>query len=186
MERFAPTLELLRSIIDHKKVFVLALNGPSVGAGAAWFQGSSDIVLAAQDSWIQVTFSAMGLVPENGAAINFAHSVGVHRANDILMFGRKCTAVELEKWGLVNQILPTKGFHESVVKYLEGQLETNDGKSMMETKRLMNAPRRAERMLAAYDAMDALAERFVEGAPAKRFADMKAALEAKSKGRSKL
>ena len=28
-------IELLRSIIDHKKVFVLALNGPGVGGGAA-------------------------------------------------------------------------------------------------------------------------------------------------------
>lgn len=187
MERFAPTIELLRSIIDHKKVFVLALNGPSVGAGAAWFQGSSDIVLAAEDSWIQVTFSAMGLVPENGSAINFAQSMGVHRANDILMFGHKCSAQELEKWGLVNQIFPTKGFHDSVVKYLEKQLEINDGKSMIETKRLMNAPRRSERMLSVYDSMEALAERFVEGAPAKRFNDMKASLEGKSKtSRNKL
>lgn len=177
MERFAPTLELLRSIIDHKKVFVLALNGPSVGAGAAWFQGSSDIVFAAEDSWIQVTFSAMGLTPENGSAINFAQSMGVHRAMDILMFGHKCSAQDLEKWGLVNKIFPTKGFHDSVVKYLEQQLEINDGKSMTETKRLMNAPRRSEKMVAAYDAMEALAERFVEGAPAQRFEKMKATLE---------
>ena len=33
---------MLRSIIDHKKVFVLALNGPGVGGGGAWFQGVAD------------------------------------------------------------------------------------------------------------------------------------------------
>src|SRR3954452_20779994 len=61
-------VEMLRSIIDHKKVFVLALNGPGVGGGAAWFEGVADIVLAAQGAYLQVPFNALGLVPENGSA----------------------------------------------------------------------------------------------------------------------
>jgi len=186
MSRFSYAIELLRSIIDHKKVFVLALNGPGVGGGAAWFEGVADIVLAAEGAWLQVPFNALGLVPENGSAIAFAQSMGVHRANDFLMFGRKCTVEELEQWGMVNRIFPAEGFHQSVINFLEEQLEINDGKSMMETKRLQNAPRRSERMMAVFDAMDALAERFVEGAPAQRFRDKRALLEAKSKGRSKL
>lgn len=32
--------ELLRSMIDHKKVLVMALNGGAVGGGCAWFLGS--------------------------------------------------------------------------------------------------------------------------------------------------
>jgi enoyl-CoA hydratase/carnithine racemase len=68
---------MLRSIIDHKKVFVLALNGPAVGGGAAWFTGISDIVLASSSCYLQVPFSALGLVPENGSAINFAQSMGI-------------------------------------------------------------------------------------------------------------
>lgn len=186
LSRFSATIELLRSIIDHKKVFVLALNGPGVGGGAAWFQGVADIVLAAQGAWLQVPFNALGLVPENGSAISFAQHMGVHRANDFLMFGRKLTVEELEQWGMVNRVFPAEGFQEQVVKFLEEQLDVNDGKSMMETKRLQNAPRRTERMMAVFDAAEALAERFVEGAPAKRFADKKALLEAKSKSRSKL
>jgi hypothetical protein len=70
-------LEMLRSIIDHKKVFVLALNGPAVGGGAAWFTGVSDIVLVSSSCYLQVPFSALGLVPENGSAINFAQSMGI-------------------------------------------------------------------------------------------------------------
>jgi len=177
MSRFSYAIELLRSVIDHKKVFVLALNGPGVGGGAAWFQGVADIVLAAQGAWLQVPFNALGLVPENGSAISFAQSMGVHRANDFLMFGRKCTVEELEQWGMVNRIFPVEGFHQTVTSFLEEQLEINDGKSMMETKRLQNLPRRAERMMAVFDAMEALAERFVEGAPAQRFRDKKALLE---------
>lgn len=173
----------MRSMIDHKKVLVLALNGPAVGGGAAWFQGLSDIFLAAKGAWLQVTFSALALVPEFGSAISFAQSVGIHRANEILMFGRRVNVEELMEWGLVNHIFPAEGFHDKVVSYLEEQLAVNDGKSMMEVKRLQNRQVRDARMLAVANAVDALAERFVEDAPKKRFAAKRAELEAKSKDR---
>jgi len=183
LSRFAAALELMRTLIDHKKVFVLALNGPGVGGGAAWFQGIADIVLAAEGSWLQVPFNALGLVPENGAALSFAQHMGIHRANDFLMFGRKLTVEELENWGMVNRIFAKDGFHATVEKFLQDQLSVNDGKSMMETKRLQNAPLRDMRMMAVYNSIDALAERFVEDAPKKRFEAKKAELEAKSKSK---
>jgi peroxisomal 3,2-trans-enoyl-CoA isomerase len=170
-------LEMMRSLIDHKKVLVLALNGPGVGGGAAWFEGIADIVLAAEGAWLQVPFSALGLVPENGSALSFAQSMGIHRANDFLMFGRKLTVEELENWGLVNRIFPKEGFHASVVGFLEEQLSINDGKSMIETKRLQNAGLRDGRIVAVYNSLDALAERFVEDAPKKRFEAKKKELE---------
>ena len=98
-------------MIDHKKVLILALNGPGVGGGGAWFQGVADIVLAADDAYLQVPFSSLGLVPEFGSATSFFHSIGAHRANDFLMFGRKLTAKELEEWGMVNRIFPKQNFH---------------------------------------------------------------------------
>jgi peroxisomal 3,2-trans-enoyl-CoA isomerase len=171
--------EMLRSIIEHKKVFVLALNGPGVGGGAAWFEGVADIILAAEGAYLQVPFNALGLVPENGSAIAFSQSMGVHRSNDFLMFGRKLTVEELEKWGMVNRIFPKEGFQESVMGFLNDQLKVNDGKSMMETKRLQNVPLRDARILAVYNSVDALAERLVADAPGKRFEQKRAELEGK-------
>jgi peroxisomal 3,2-trans-enoyl-CoA isomerase len=156
---FTLAFEMLRSIIDHRKVFVLALNGPAVGGGAAWFTGIADIVLASSSVYLQVPFSALGLVPENGSAINFAQSMGVHRANEILMFGRELSVEELEIWGMVNQVFPVDEFQAHVVRYLEKQLAVNDGKSMMETKRLQNEPLRSGRLLAVANSTDALTER---------------------------
>jgi Delta3-Delta2-enoyl-CoA isomerase len=150
------------------------------------FVNIADIVLASDSAYLQVPFSALGLVPEFGSAVSFRESMGVRRANEFLMFGRKLSAEELEKYGVVNRILPTKTFHEDVRKYLEEQLEVNDGKSMMEAKRLMNAPLRDGRMVAVANAMDALAERFLSGAPEERFAKKKKEMEAKSKATSKL
>ena len=162
-------MELLRSIIDHKKVFVLALNGPAVGGGGAWFTGVADIVLASDKTYFQIPFSALGLVSENGSAFTLAQSMGVHRANEFLMFGTKLSAAELERQGVVNQIFPNEGFHDHVKRYLEGQLKDKDGKSMMEVKRLQNASFRDQRIVAVFNSIDALAERFVDGAPFERF-----------------
>jgi peroxisomal 3,2-trans-enoyl-CoA isomerase len=170
-------MELMRSLIDHRKVFVLALNGPGVGGGAAWFQGIADIILASETTYLQVPFNSLALVPESGSATNLARHMGVHRANDFLMIGRKLTVQELESWGLVNRIFPVEGFHDSVVEFLEKQLKVNDGVSMMETKRLQNIPLRSERILAVYNATDALSERLASGAPAARFQAKKAELE---------
>jgi peroxisomal 3,2-trans-enoyl-CoA isomerase len=184
----ATAIELLRSMIDHKKVLILALNGPAVGGGAAWFPGIADIVLASNTAWLQCPFSQLGLVPENGSALSFAQSMGVHRANDFLMFGRKLTAQELLDSGMYNYVWDATGeeFQKKVVAFLEEQLSVNDGKSMMEMKRLQNAPIRDARMMAVVNAVDALAERFVEDAPTKRFELKRKELEEKSKTRAKI
>ncbi|TEY84141.1 hypothetical protein BOTCAL_0020g00160 [Botryotinia calthae] len=162
-------LELMRSIIDHTKVFILALNGPAIGAGAAWFSGVADIVLASTSTYLQIPFSALGLVPECGSAISLTQSMGVHRANEFLMFGGKLTADDILSFGIANRIFEKEGFEEKVVEYLAEILKTNDGKSMMEAKRLQNLPLRDSRILAVYNSIDALAERFVDGAPFERF-----------------
>lgn len=167
-QRFAVGMELVRSMIDHRKVLVLALNGPGVGAGASWFQGSSDLFFAAEGAWLQVTFSQLGLVPENGSAFNWANSMGVHRANEWLMLGGKASVEELKDIGMVNKIFPKEGFHAAVQAYLKEMLRERDGKSMMEMKRLQNAPLREKRIVALFDASNALAERFVEGEPLRR------------------
>ncbi|CBX94809.1 hypothetical protein IAQ61_009467 [Plenodomus lingam] len=180
--------ELLRSMIDHKKVLIVALNGPAVGGGAAWFPGIADIVLATSTAWLQCPFSALGLVPENGSALSFAQSMGIHRANDFLMFGRKLSAQELLDAGMYNYVWEETGdaFHAKVLEFLGEQLKVNDGKSMMEMKRLQNAPMRDARMMAVVNAVDALVERFVEGAPTKRFAEKVRELEEKRKAKAKI
>jgi peroxisomal 3,2-trans-enoyl-CoA isomerase len=91
--------------------------------------------------------------------------MGIHRANDFLMFGRKLSAQELLDAGMYNYVWDCTGeaFQDKVQAFLEEQLKVSDGKSMMEMKRLQNAPIRDARMMAVVNAVDALAERFVEG-----------------------
>lgn len=183
LSHFAPHVELMRSIINHRKVFVVALNGPAIGGGAAWFPGIADIVLASSNCYLQVPFSSLGLVPELGSAPIFSQIMGVHRANEFLMFGRRFDAPELEACGLFNRVFPELNFQDHVSQYLSEIIATSDGQSLMEAKRLMNEPLRIGRLAAVMESVDALANRFVAGAPKDRFQMIKRKLEAKSKGR---
>lgn len=168
LQRFAGAVELVHAMIDHRKVLVLAMNGPGVGGGAAWFQGVADLFYMAEDAWLQITFSQLGLIPENGSALGFAQHVGIHRANELLMLGGRATAKELKDMGMVNKTFPTVNFHEEVHEYLKDMLRDRDGKSMMEMKRLQNLRTRDARILALFESWQALSERFVGGEPLRR------------------
>lgn len=137
-------------------------------------------MVAASGSYLQVPFSALGLIPEAGSAVNIAQSIGMHRAFEFLVLGRKMTVAEMEGWGLVTRVLAKEGFQDSVVEYLEELLSVNDGGSLVESKRLMTEPLREGRLLAVWNAVDALAERFVDGAPLRRFEEKKRELEGDS------
>lgn len=65
-ERYAVYADVLRTLINHPKALILALNGPCVGGGAAWFLGVADLIFASSTAYAQVPFSALGLVPEQG------------------------------------------------------------------------------------------------------------------------
>ncbi len=113
--RFGGILEAQRIMIDHPKVLVFALNGPAIGVAAAWL-GYADIVLAAKNAYLQVPFSALGLVPEAGSGIAFRQSLGVRVTNDILILGRKMTSDDLHALGFVNRVFPDASFQNDVTK----------------------------------------------------------------------
>jgi Delta3-Delta2-enoyl-CoA isomerase len=163
-------------------------NSMSINKKSPRFPGVADIILASSTAYLQCPFSALGLVPENGSALSFAQHIGIHRANDFLMFGTKLSAAQLLECGMYNYVWDKTGdeFQAEVVRFLEGQLGVNDGKSMMEMKRLQNAGIRDQRIVAVVNAVDALAERFVEGAPEQRFKDKVRELEEKRRARAKL
>ncbi|KXS21468.1 ClpP/crotonase [Gonapodya prolifera JEL478] len=171
-----PSIELLRLLIDHTKVLVIALNGPAVGGGAAWFLGVADLVLCSDTAYAQVPFSALALVPEQGCGVLFPQSVGVRRATEFLMLGRQLSAQEMEEWGLVNRIYPSATFQTDYLSYLRTNLALNDATSLLETKRLIAGPLREGRMLAVFRAQDALAEMLASGRPGKRFLEKKGRL----------
>lgn len=75
-----------------------------------------------------------------------------------------------QKLGLVKQIFPKESFQENAHEHLKEMLRERSGKSMIEVKHLKNISMRYQRIVALFNACNALAERFVDGEPIGRMA----------------
>jgi peroxisomal 3,2-trans-enoyl-CoA isomerase len=181
MSRLMPSMEMMRALIESPKVILVAMNGSAVGGGAAWTQAVADLMLVADNAWLQVTFNSLGLIPELGAGQLWPASMGLRRSNEALLFGRKLTAKDLLDYGFANHILPANGFQDAVLHYCHDQLKVNNAGSILASKALISTPaQREERMLAIYKSTLALAERFVTGEPQAAFERKRQELAKKS------
>ncbi len=100
------TCDLVRSMRALPKPVVAALNGPVAGAGAA-IAVASDLRIAAETARIAFLFVKVGLAgADMGVAQLLPRIVGLGRASQLLMTGEPIEAVEAERIGLYNQVVP--------------------------------------------------------------------------------
>lgn len=106
---FHHTYSYLMSI---RKPIIAAINGPCAGM-AVPIALYTDIRFASDRASFTTAFSRRGLIAEWGISWTLPRLVGAAHANDLLFSGRKITAGEAERMGLVNKVVP----HEELMKH---------------------------------------------------------------------
>jgi len=164
-------MDLARSLYKHSKILVAALNGPAIGLTAAllgWF----DFVYATESAWILCPFTTIGLVAEGGASLSFPRRMGIAKANEALIMGKKLGTAELLQNGFINKVFPQQAdsaFLSSVITYLSDKFADLDRESCLLTKQLIKQtlpdpdPSNIREIFAG-------AERFATGKPQAQFA----------------
>lgn len=107
----------------HSKILIAALNGPAIGLSAALL-GHCDFVYAVENAYILTPFSALSLVAEGGASLSFPRRLGISKANEALLMGKKLGAADLHRVGFFNKLFPQSTdavFHASLLSYLKEQ-----------------------------------------------------------------
>ncbi len=85
---------------------ISAVNGPAAGGGFCMAL-ASDIRVASPDAYFVASFINIGLSGgELGCSFLLPRLVGLAHASDMLFTGRKISADEAEKTGLVNKVVP--------------------------------------------------------------------------------
>ncbi len=69
-----------------------------------------DIILAAESASFGLVERVIGLTPAMGGTQRLAERAGAGRAKELVMEGRPFTAAELERWNVVNRVLPDAEF----------------------------------------------------------------------------
>jgi enoyl-CoA hydratase/carnithine racemase len=83
-----------------------------------------DIILAAESAQFGLVEAVIGLTPAMGGTQRLAERAGAGRARELVMTGVPYDAIVLERWGVVNRVLPDEGFgaaaHEFARRLAEG------------------------------------------------------------------
>ena len=96
---------IVSSLLDLEKPIIARIPGPCVGLGASMAL-LCDIIYASEKAKIGDPHVKVGLVAGDGGAVAWPNLVGHARAKEYLMTGDLLTAVEAERIGLINYVVP--------------------------------------------------------------------------------
>lgn len=168
-------MALTRSVYRHSKILVAAMNGPVIGLSAALL-GYFDFIFSVDDAYFLTPFSAISLVCEGGSSQSLVQRMGLAKANEALLLGRKMTARELHTNGFINELFPKQpsaAFLKQVLAHLDHKLDGLELDAMLESKRLIRA-NLADPEDTNEREIVAGGERFGTGKPQARFAQLAA------------
>lgn len=126
------TIRLIRQ--NRTCITVAAVNGYAIGFGAM-VAIACDFRIFSENAVFRLPEVDLGIFPGAGAASNLYHLVGPSRTKDILMTGRKVSAIEAEKIGLADRLVNQNDIMEKSIEFVQ-ELLKKDPKVLMRTKTL--------------------------------------------------
>ena len=109
----------LRETLD---VPVIArVNGYALGGGMEMVLGC-DIVIAADTARFGLTEPRLGRIPLDGGMVNLPRRIPYHQAMGLLLTARKAPAEEMQRLGLVNEVVPAAELDAAVQRWVDDVL----------------------------------------------------------------
>ncbi|HKY78080.1 MAG TPA: enoyl-CoA hydratase/isomerase family protein, partial [Acidimicrobiia bacterium] len=87
------------------KPVVAKLHGFTFGVGLE-LALACDLRVAADDTVLGLPEITLGMIPGSGGTQRLAHLIGLSRAKDAILRGRRIQADEARQWGLVAEVVP--------------------------------------------------------------------------------
>ncbi len=78
-----------------------------------------DLILASEKAKFGLVERVIGLTPTMGGTQRLASRAGVGRAKELVFTGDAYDAATLERWNVVNRVLPVDGFEDAVMALVE-------------------------------------------------------------------
>ena len=132
MSGFLPILE---TIMEMPKPVIAAVNGAAAGVGAA-FALAADLSVMADDAYLLLAFSNIGLVPDGGCHWLLTRTVGHKLAYQIAVEGERIPADRCLALGLCNKVVPLAKLRGEAQRWAE-QLACRAPMAMAYTKEIM-------------------------------------------------
>jgi 2-(1,2-epoxy-1,2-dihydrophenyl)acetyl-CoA isomerase len=127
---------LMQKVQDCEKPVIVALNGTAAGGGAM-LTLAADLVIAADTAKIIQIFVRRGLIPDGGVAYLLPRLVGMHKAKELIFFGDDLSAVDAEKLGIVNKVVPAAELQATAKEWAE-RLASGPTKAIGWSKKMLH------------------------------------------------
>ncbi|HEY0953026.1 enoyl-CoA hydratase [Nocardioides sp.] len=128
---------IVRAITSCPKPVVAAVNGVAAGVGCSTAL-AADLVVAGSSASFLLAFSRIGLMPDGGASLSVAASIGRARAMRMALLAEPLAAEEAYAAGLVSHLVPDDEL-ETFVDTLAARLAAGPPLAYAATKKAINA-----------------------------------------------
>jgi 2-(1,2-epoxy-1,2-dihydrophenyl)acetyl-CoA isomerase len=134
IERAQNLTHALRKI---PKPVIASVHGGCAGFGLSLML-ACDLAIAADNAKFTLAYIHLATTPDGGASFHLPRMVGQKRAAEIALLGDRFGAVEAERWGLINRVVPLAELDATVAK-LAGRMAKGPSLAYGRTKALLNA-----------------------------------------------
>jgi len=101
LDEYGPSLS---QIAEMPKPVIAALDGPAIGIGLA-FALVCDLLVMAEDAYLQAPFNAIGLIPDGGLSTLLPRALGYRHAFEFVVESQRLAASECVALGLANRVV---------------------------------------------------------------------------------
>jgi 2-(1,2-epoxy-1,2-dihydrophenyl)acetyl-CoA isomerase len=109
---------LVTAVVDCEKPVIGAVNGTAAGIGAH-LALACDLVIASESARFIEVFVRRGLVPDGAGCWLLPRLIGLQKAKELMFFGDDLPAVEAERIGLVNRVVPAADLDQEAMAFAE-------------------------------------------------------------------
>ncbi|MHA2038203.1 MAG: enoyl-CoA hydratase/isomerase family protein [Promethearchaeota archaeon] len=102
----------------YPKPVIAAVNGWAVGAGMN-LALSCDFIIASEKAKFRQSFAKLGLIPGFAGSILLSRQLTWQQATEMAFFGETYSAEDLDKLGLINEIVPPDKLEETANKWAQ-------------------------------------------------------------------
>jgi peroxisomal 3,2-trans-enoyl-CoA isomerase len=100
-----PAGKFMMALLEFPKIICAAVNGPAVGIGVTLLF-HCDLCYCSERATFWAPFTRLALVPELCSSATFLETMGLSKANELLLLGRKIDAKTAVDWNICSQISP--------------------------------------------------------------------------------
>jgi 2-(1,2-epoxy-1,2-dihydrophenyl)acetyl-CoA isomerase len=109
---------LIAAILDCEKPVIAGVNGTAAGGGMHLALACDLVIMAEEARYISV-FIRRAIIPDAGGAYLLTRLVGPQKAKELFFFGDDVPAIEAERIGLANKVVPRAELDKTLGEWAE-------------------------------------------------------------------